>query len=349
LTPTPGRGRARALRQQTRRRLRTPGKKYELRQGKYQEASNFTWKEFRQRYEEDYLPNCRPRTRDKVASVFAVFEAICNPRQLRSINERMLSLFVTGMRNRKGRGTPHMAPYSIKVYLNFLHGALNWAVREKILVQCPKFPAIKVPKKKPQPVPTETFECLLSKASDAQMRAFMLCGWLGGLRLNEAFELERGQSEDAPWIDTGRKRIWLPANFTKAVEDQWVPLDPVLQEILEALPRNGRKVFRFESKKDGHLVRVATVSHRIAALAKKAGVKLTMKVLRRGFGCYHAQHVSAHVLQKLLRHANIQTTLDYYANFDPAVEEAIFSRPECNALRNNAGACDRANDHKQLD
>src|SRR5262249_30643604 len=189
-------------------------------------------------------------TREKVASVFAVFEAICNPRQLRSINERMLSLFVTGMRKRKGRGTPHMAPYSIKVYLNFLRSALNWAVREKILIQSPKFPAIKVPKKKPQPVPTETFECLLSKASDAQMRAFILCGWLSGLRLNEAFELEREQSQDVPWIDTGRKRIWLPANFTKAVEDQWVPLDPVLQEILEALPRNGRKVFRFESKKD---------------------------------------------------------------------------------------------------
>jgi integrase len=322
---------------------------YELRQGKYQEAIKLTWKEFRERYEAEYLPNCRLRTREKVASVFAVFEAICNPRQMRGINKRMLSLFVAGMRKRRGRGgNDHMAPYTMKVYLNFLHVALNWAVTEKILSECPEFPAIKVPKKKPQPVPTETFECLLAKASDLQMRAFLLCGWLSGLRLNEAFELEREQTEDAPWIDTARKRIWLPANFTKAVEDQWVPLDPVLQEILEALPRHGRKVFRFEAKRDRHVLPVATVSHQIATLAKRAGVKLTMKSLRRGFGCYHAQRVSAHVLQKLLRHANIQTTLTYYASFDPAVEEAIFSRQDCNALRNITGASAEGNDHKAL-
>ena len=32
------------------------------------------------------------------------------------------------------------------------------------------------------------------------------------------------------------------------------------------------------------------------ALAKKAGVKLTMKSLRRGFGCRYAGKVSAHIL-----------------------------------------------------
>ena len=33
--------------------------------------------------------------------------------------------------------------------------------------------------------------------------------------------------------------------------------------------------------------------------------------------------MSAHVLQKLMRHANIKTTTDYYANVDNAVMEAI--------------------------
>jgi hypothetical protein len=44
--------------------------------------------------------------------------------------------------------------------------------------------------------------------------------------------------------------------------------------------------------------------------------------------------VSAHVLQKLMRHANIKTTMDYYANVDAAVEEAVLG-PQCNSLRNN--------------
>jgi integrase len=51
-----------------------------------------------------------------------------------------------------------------------------------------------------------------------------------------------------------------------------------------------------------------------------AGVKLSMHSLRKGFGCHHANKVSAHVLQKLMRHSTIATTLRYYAN----VEAAIF-------------------------
>lgn len=39
------------------------------------------------------------------------------------------------------------------------------------------------------------------------------------------------------------------------------------------------------------------ISKRVANLARAAGVKLTMKSLRRVFGCYHAVRVSAQVLQ----------------------------------------------------
>jgi integrase len=68
-------------------------------------------------------------------------------------------------------------------------------------------------------------------------------------------------------------------------------------------------------------------------LAKKAGVKLTMKSLRRGFGCYWAARVPAQVLQKLMRHSNIRVTMDYYANVDDAVMQAVLNR-ERNTLRN---------------
>jgi hypothetical protein len=49
-----------------------------------------------------------------------------------------------------------------------------------------------------------------------------------------------------------------------------------------------------------------------------------MHVLRKGFGCRYAAKVPAQVLQKLMRHANIKTTMDYYANVDAAVEAAVF-------------------------
>src|SRR5262249_28242953 len=163
-----------------------------------------------------------------------------------------------------------------------------------------------------------------------------LCGWRAGLRLNEARSLEWHPSEEAPWVDFGRDRIWLPAAFVKSVEDQWIPLDPELRQALLALPRHGRKVFSFVSAQTGKPIANSTLTCRVIALARRAGVKLSMHTLRKGFGCRHTGRVSAHVLQRLMRHANIKTTMDYYANIDEAVEEAILG-PERNRKRNNPG------------
>jgi integrase len=76
---------------------------------------------------------------------------------------------------------------------------------------------------------------------------------------------------------------------------------------------------------------------RVAALAKRAGVEVTVHTLRKGFGCRHAGVVPAQVLQKLMRHSSITTTMDYYANVDDAVVEAILG-PKRNAGRNSAAA-----------
>jgi integrase len=214
---------------------------------------------------------------------------------------------------------------------------LSYAVKQKLLAYMPTFPKVKVPLVRPQPVPAESFESLYSKATDLQMKAYLLCGWRAGLRLNEGFELEWEETSKAPWLDFARKRIWIPASFSKAVADQWLPLDSVLQEALQALPRKGRKVFRFEKRRGSGLLTVQGLGQRVCRLAQRAGVKLTMKSLRRGFGCYFANRESAHVLQRLMRHASITTTLNYYVNCDAAVEQAVLSRNDqladtsCNA------------------
>jgi integrase len=82
-------------------------------------------------------------------------------------------------------------------------------------------------------VPPESFERLLARAPDQQTRALLLCAWLGGLRRNEALPLRWQEGEVAPWLDLERDRIILPAGFVKAVEDQWVPLDPDLRAALD--------------------------------------------------------------------------------------------------------------------
>jgi hypothetical protein len=60
-----------------------------------------------------------------------------------------------------------------------------------------------------------------------------------------------------------------------------------------------------------------------------------MKALRKGLGCHYAGKVSTHVLPRLMRHANISTTMGYYPNVDDAVEAAILGEArQRNTLRN---------------
>jgi integrase len=305
---------------------------YELNNGKYQEASRMTWERFRELFEAEYVAGLRPNTQANYRATLDLFERLCHPAKLRTISERTISAFVAAMRQRPTRGRPGMAASSIKVRLQFLRAVLRWAVEQKMLPKCPKIPSVKAPKKKPQPVPLESFERLLEKAPDVQTRTYMLCGWLAGLRLSEAFHLEWEETDKAPWIDLGRKRIVLPAGIVKAVEDQWVPLDPTLEEALLQLPRHGSRVFHFIGR-GGKPISDRVVSGRVSALAKQAGVRLTMHSLRKGFGCRYAGKVPAQVLQKLMRHGDIKTTIDYYANVDAAVEEAVFG-PSRNSSRN---------------
>lgn len=81
-------------------------------------------------------------------------------------------------------------------------------------------------------------------------------------------------------------------------------------------------MFRFTDR-DGTPLLVGGISERVRYLAKKAGERIDYKALRRGFGCRYAGKVPAQVLQKLMRHRKIETTMTYYANVDDAVEAAV--------------------------
>jgi len=308
----------------------------DLNHGRYAEASRMTWQRFRELFEDEYLPNLRPDTRAVHRNALNLFEAVCNPKAIRSVNERTISAFVAGLRKRPGRNKkdPMMAS-TIYTRLEFLHTALTWAKDQGLIPAVPKFPRVKVPKKKPQPVATESVERMLGKATDPELRAFLLCAWLAGLRRKEAMALEWEETDKAPWVDLDRNRIWLPAEFVKAVEDQWVPLDAELRKALLSLPRSVRRVFHFAAYGHRNEARPTTMSDRVAQLARRAGIRLSMKSLRRGFGCRYAGRVPAQVLQKLMRHANIKTTMDYYANVDDAVEAAVLGEQH-NSLHNTA-------------
>jgi integrase len=295
----------------------------DLNAGRHHDAGRMPWDNFRRPFEAEYVATARQNTRVNFAKTLNLFERYCNPRTIDRITVRTLSAFALALRTARVRGgRKGYAPGTVKVHLQFLHTALSWAAEQKLLAECPKFPAARVLTPTPQPVPAEAVEKLLAKAPDQAMRTFLLCGWLAGLRLSEAIALEWEPAEKAPYIDLARNRIIFPAAFVKGKRDQWVPLDPELRAALEALPRHGSRVFRMVSP-SGTPLTLCAYSHRIRGIARRAGVRMTMKTLRRGFGCRYAGRVPAQVLQKLMRHNDIKVTMTYYANVDDAVEAAV--------------------------
>ncbi len=78
---------------------------YELNHGKHQAASRMTWEAFRDLFEVEYLPDKRPGTRDVYRATLDRFEQLCNPRTLRGVTERTVSLFAAGLRKEPGAGT----------------------------------------------------------------------------------------------------------------------------------------------------------------------------------------------------------------------------------------------------
>jgi integrase len=315
----------------------------DLNNGRYQEASRMTWERFRELFEQEYAAGCRENTRLNYQATFDLFERLCNPGQVRSITERTVSTFAAALRKEPGKGKSNMMASTVKVRLQFLHTALSWAVEQGLLPKCPRFPSVKVPEKLPQPVPVEAFERLADKAPDLNMRAYLFTAWLAGLRLEEAYNLEWERTDEAPYVDLAASKIVLPAELVKAGRDQWVPLDPALREVLLRLPRQGKKVFRFVSRKGGGPISASAVSDRVARLAKEAGVKLTYHTLRKGFGCRYAGKVPAQVLQKLMRHRSIRTTMAYYVNVDEAAMEAVLG-PQRNSSRNTQAAAGKGHE-----
>jgi integrase len=284
---------------------------YELNHGLAQEPSKMLWETFRTLYEQEKLAGSRPATLKKAGYVFDAFERLANPRTLGVVSERTLSRYATRLRE------DGYKPATIQGHLAYLRAALRWAADQKLIPAAPKVVMPKVPKKVVvRKIVAEEFERLLTVAPDDCWRSFISTAWYTGMRRNEMLDLTWHGDGGTPWVDFGQGRVWIPAEYNKSDADQWLPLHPDLAKVLQARRQARGKLFPLsESPRE--------VSRKFSRLARKAGLKITLHDMRRSFGSRYAAVVPAPVLQRLMRHADIKTTLAYYTNVDDVLDEAI--------------------------
>ena len=151
--------------------------------------------------------------------------------------------------------------------------------------------------------------------------------WLSGLRLGEALNLSWDDPDQLHVVFTGRRpMLRIHARLEKGNQDRLLPMTPDFAELLLATPEGERTgpVFRPRGTLGRGEVRNTNYASKvIAAMGKAAGVKVdgsgegkikfaSAHDLRRSFGARWAPRVMPAVLQQMMRHESIETTMKYY-------------------------------------
>jgi len=153
--------------------------------------------------------------------------------------------------------------------------------------------------------------------------------WLSGLRLQESTNLYWDR-QDRLCIDlSGRRpRLMIPGEFEKGGQDRRLPVTPDFAELLLATPPEERHGRVFRPLTASGVASAEQAGKMVALIGELAGVKvhthpITGKVkyasahdLRRSFGTRWAKRCMPAVLQKLMRHESIGTTMAFYVDLD---------------------------------
>jgi integrase len=287
-------------------------KEYELNHGLASEPCKITWQAFSGRYLAEKLADRRANTRGKWQTVSASFLRLCRPRSLGDVDASMLSRYA-GQLRQAGHGKATVAGH-----LAYLRAALRWAARVPKLI--PQVPVVDLPKLPKKSFIRRTdhagFLRILNAAPSEDWRLLISVAWYTGRRRGELLALEWSGENGRPWLDLERERLWLPAAWNKGDADFWLPLHPDLVATLRPVARASGRVFP-------SLRLPNEVSRGFTALARSAGVPITLHDFKRSFASRYAPLVPAQQLQRLCGHADIRTTLQFYADLSDGLDEAI--------------------------
>lgn len=285
---------------------------YELNHGLHADRCRLTWQDFSARYLEEKIGDRRLGTRKKWATVSDSFLRLAAPRTLADVTASMLSKYAAQLRS------AGLAKATVAGHLAYLRAALRWAARLELLKAAPAVEMPKLPRKSTiRKTDAAGFLRILNAAPLGNWRLFISTAWHTGMRRGELLALEWDGSNGTPWVDLARERIWLPAEWCKSDADSWLPIHPDLLASLQAVALPAGRLFALsESARE--------VSRTFTKIAKAAGLGVTLHDLRRSFGSrYAAAGVSAPVLQRMMRHSDVRTTLAFYVDIDDELEKAI--------------------------
>jgi len=289
------------------------------------------WATFCRRYEKEKLAGLAVKTQRLWATARKSLEKFRKPAYLEDVTTDFLSRYAAKLRS------DDLSAASIGAYLRQLRAGLRWGSK---VFPAYRPPVIEIPKvlspMKGRPLAAEEFERMLAKTSKVvgqenagSWRRLLRGLWLSGFRLGEALRLwwDRPGSLSLCQIDSREAKVLIPAAEEKGRKNRQLPIAPDFAIWLSKVPAERRRGLVFRPRLGVRTVRtIEEVSKTISAIGEKAKIKVkesgehvkfaSAHDLRRSFAQRWARKLRPIDLMRLMRHADIQTTMKYYVGED---------------------------------
>lgn len=293
-----------------------------------------SWAEFVVKFNQMHLPGLSPRTSPGYTTALESYESHMRPASLNAINAATINAWLAKLRD----GT--RTESTIEGYLRHLRSAIRWANRMGWLDQLPRFPTVARAKtgsrgrvSKGRPLTEAEFQAILDTVPELlgsdrspEWLLFLRGLWTSGLRLAEAIRLSWDDTRSIRVdMTTARPVLRIPSEAEKGRKDRVLPMAPEFAELLATIPQERRTGRVFDWPRQRELsVRptLGWISRQITRLGEAAGVEVapgkwaSAHDFRRSFGTRWARRVLPQILQTLMRHESLETTMRYYVDLD---------------------------------
>lgn len=335
IDPTTGKRKTKSSKCKTKREAERAAKDFEDKLNRHRTTGDgsLLWDEFVTLYTEEHLSSLEFVSQKRVISILNIFKKISDPQRLSNVTTAVLSAYATKLRSDKWK----RSEATIAAHLSRISTAMLWAKGQGYVDEVPRIPKVtraRSPRAKGRPLTGPEFvkflrsvSAVVGRAAAKSWRRLLIGLWLSGLRLDEALNLTWNYG-DGIWIDTSGEYplLGVSAESEKGKSDRLLPLTPDFARWLMAHTPEGARagsVFPLVKQRHKDVIRMDHVSKVISEIGEKSGIVVSgtgkfcsSHDLRRSFGLRWAQKVMPADLQQLMRHADISTTLRFYAISD---------------------------------
>jgi integrase len=280
-------------------------------------ADNDGWNWFKMRFFAERYKSLSKASRSACRTALKRYAELMKPATLSDVTTDSLSLFASKLTD---------APATIAKHLRHLKVCLRWAAQIGMIR---KAPHVELPKQgkrrfmRGRALTEAEYRLMLKHAPSPAWRRFLELLYLSGLRIEEASILSWTDPPTVVHLDAQPfpQILFYGADDDgqKSRKDEAWPMPPDLAAWLHKTPAKSRigLVAPLPIRNRADLSKAVAKIGRAANIVTNAqGKPASAHDLRRTFGTRWAMQVPPVVLQKLMRHETLETTMKYYVNLD---------------------------------